>query len=98
MSAAWILSYLKFNFYYNKKISKFLYIRAISGALSGLGFYYVATIIPLADADSLYATCPICTLFLAGIFLGENLTMKDYNLSIIGFLGVILISKPVFLQ
>jgi len=52
--------------------------------------------ISLGDAITLTMICPIVTIFMAWIFLGEDVGPKDFVAAIVGFCGVGLISKPSF--
>jgi len=51
----------------------------------------------LGDAISLILTSPILVVFMGWIILGEKIGKKHILSAIIGFIGVLLISKPDFL-
>ena len=52
----------------------------------------------LGDAISLIITNPLFTAILAPIFLKEITSLKKILITMVGFLGAIIISKPTFVR
>lgn len=71
-----------------------LFTRGVFGFLAMILFFYTITVIPLGEAITLNKTSPFFVTVLAFFILKERLTPKTIIALVIGFLGVILISKP----
>jgi drug/metabolite transporter (DMT)-like permease len=80
-----------------KKTRFLLTVRGLSGTISLSLLYYSLTVIPLADANTLFFTNTAMTSFLAWIILGEKISKLDFISSFACFIGVILVSRPYFL-
>jgi drug/metabolite transporter (DMT)-like permease len=70
--------------------------RGIVGLLGMLVWFYTITLIPLAEAVSITFITPIFTTLAAMMFLKEKVTKKEWSALIIGFIGVLIITKPGF--
>ena len=78
------------------KGSKFhmLITRGLFGFTAMILFFYTITIIPLGEAITLNKTSPLFVTILAYYLLKERLNKATIFAVIIGFLGIILITKP----
>ncbi|KAI3643991.1 hypothetical protein MP228_010155 [Amoeboaphelidium protococcarum] len=74
-----------------------LFIRGFSGSIGLAMFYLSITLLPLADATTLFFTGPPMTALLAHLWLGEDYTRLDIISSFICLVGVVLVSRPSFL-
>jgi len=54
--------------------------------------------LPLGDAISLIITNPLFTAILAPILLGEKTGVKKLLITVLGFIGAVIISKPTFIR
>lgn len=68
--------------------------RGVLGFLAIILFFYTISTIPLGEAITLNKTSPFFVTLLAYYLLGEKLSPLTLFALLIGFLGVILISKP----
>jgi drug/metabolite transporter (DMT)-like permease len=73
---------------------KLLLWRGLFGFSAMLFFFYTITKIPLGEAITLNKTSPLFVTILAFILLKERLSAKGIFSLLIGFLGVVLITKP----
>ena len=71
-----------------------LITRGIFGFTAMILFFYTITIIPLGEAITLNKTSPLFVTILAYYLLKERLNKATIFAVIIGFLGIILITKP----
>lgn len=71
-----------------------LFVRGLLGFLAMITFFYTITVIPLGEAITLNKTSPLFVTLLAYYLLKENLNKNTLFALLIGFLGVILITKP----
>lgn len=71
-----------------------LFIRVVMGGLSFLAVFYNISTIPLGTAAAFAQTMPIYAVILGAIFLKERLTPAIIIATIIGFIGILLISNP----
>jgi len=69
-------------------------LRAISGFIVILSFFYALQYVPLADATSLAMTYTLFIPILSFIFLGTKTSLKSWLALLIGFIGIIFILKP----
>ena len=70
-------------------------IRSISGILSLGLLYFAITRIPIADATALAYAAPIFITVLAIFLLGEKIGLRRWLAVCAGFVGVLLIARPV---
>ncbi|TQR33080.1 EamA family transporter [Campylobacter sp. MIT 99-7217] len=73
-----------------------LFVRVIMGGLSFLAVFYNISTIPLGTAAAFAQTMPIYAVILGAIFLKERLSLMSILATIIGFIGILLISNPKF--
>lgn len=69
--------------------------RGIYGFLAMILFFYTITVIPLGEAITLNKTSPLFVSILAYYLLKEHLEIRTIFALIIGFLGIVLIVKPM---
>ena len=55
------------------------------------------TLLPLGEAMTIGCICPILIVLFSACLLGESVGANDYFAAMLGFCGVILIAKPLFL-
>lgn len=70
-------------------------IRSVSGILSLGLLYFAITRIPIADATALSYAAPIFITVLAIFLLGEKIGLRRWLAVFAGFVGVLLIARPV---
>ncbi|MEA2111440.1 MAG: DMT family transporter [Campylobacterota bacterium] len=71
-----------------------LFFRGFMGFVALLAFFYNIAHIPLGDAMTFSKTSPIFTAVFAYFLLNEKLSIKGWIGIFIGFIGIILITKP----
>lgn len=71
-----------------------LFYRGLFGFTALFLFFYTITTIPLGEAITLNKTSPLFVTILAFFLLGEKLSFKGILALILGFLGVVFITKP----
>ena len=71
-----------------------LITRGVFGFLAMILFFYTIAVIPLGEAITLNKTSPLFATVLAFYLLKEHLNMKTAVALLIGFLGIVLITKP----
>jgi drug/metabolite transporter (DMT)-like permease len=71
-----------------------LITRGVFGFLAMILFFYTITVIPLGEAITLNKTSPLFVSILAYYILKDRLSKSTIFAIIIGFLGVLLITKP----
>jgi len=71
-----------------------LLTRGFFGFIAMILFFYTITVIPLGEAITLNKTSPLFVTLLAYYLLKEHLSLKTIFALLIGFFGVILITKP----
>nr|MCH9812628.1 DMT family transporter [Campylobacterota bacterium] len=71
-----------------------LFYRGFFGFTALLLFFYTITAIPLGEAITLNKTSPLFVTVLAFFLLNDKLSFKGIVALLIGFLGVVLITKP----
>ena len=72
--------------------------RAISGALAIIALFYGLRELPLADVVSLTFGGPIFVTIASIFFLSEKVGMKRWSAVALGFIGMLLIVKPAFID
>lgn len=73
-----------------------LAFRGIIGATAIVFYFKTASLIPISDTIVLQMTYPIFATIFAAIFLGEKLKKRSVFAMIIAFVGIVLVSSPVF--
>ena len=71
-----------------------LFLRGVFGASAMVLFFYTITVIPLGEAITLNKTSPFFVSILAFYLVNEHLSKKAMLALGIGFLGIVLITKP----
>ncbi len=71
-----------------------LILRGIFGASAMVLFFYTITVIPLGEAITLNKTSPFFVSILAFYLMKEHLSKRAVVALLIGFIGIVLITKP----
>ena len=71
-----------------------LFLRGVFGFLAMILFFYTITAIPLGEAITLNKTSPLFVSVLAYYLLHEHLSKRAILALLIGFLGIVFITKP----
>jgi len=71
-----------------------LFTRGFFGFSAMILFFYTITVIPLGEAITLNKTSPLFVAVLAFYLLGEELNKSTILALLVGFLGIIFITKP----
>lgn len=71
-----------------------LFFRGVMGFIALLAFFYNIAHIPLGDAMTFSKTSPIFTALFAWLFLREKLSLRGWIAVMIGFVGIVFITKP----
>ncbi|MDQ7068480.1 MAG: DMT family transporter [Sulfurimonas sp.] len=71
-----------------------LLTRGLFGFIAMILFFYTITTIPLGEAITLNKTSPLFVAILAYYLLGEHLSRQSVLALLIGFMGIVLITKP----
>jgi len=71
-----------------------LFLRGVFGASAMVLFFYTITVIPLGEAITLNKTSPFFVSILAFYLMQEHLNKKAILALLIGFIGIVLITKP----
>jgi len=71
-----------------------LFFRGFMGFAALLAFFYNIAHIPLADAMTFSKTSPIFTALFAWLFLSEKLSWQGWIAVMVGFIGIVFITKP----
>ena len=65
--------------------------------ITGMGlFYWSVMIIPLADATAVSFTSPLIVAALSPLILGEKIGLHRWGAVVVGFLGAVILLRPVF--
>jgi len=75
-----------------------LFFRGLMGFVALLAFFYNIAHIPLGDAMTFSKTSPIFTALFAWLFLKEKLPASGWMAVLIGFIGIVFITKPTGLM
>ncbi len=71
-----------------------LFTRGLFGFIAMILFFYTITIIPLGEAITLNKTSPLFIAILAYYLLGEHLSKRTAFALLVGFIGIMFITKP----
>ncbi len=71
-----------------------LLLRGVFGASAMILFFYTITVIPLGEAITLNKTSPFFVSILAFYLMNEHLSKRALLALVIGFAGIVLITKP----
>lgn len=75
-----------------------LFFRGLMGFTALLAFFYNIAHIPLGDAMTFSKTSPIFTAIFAWMFLSEKISLKGWLAVMVGFVGIVMITKPTGLM
>ncbi len=75
-----------------------LFFRGLMGFVALLAFFYNIAHIPLGDAMTFSKTSPIFTAIFAWLFLKERMSLSGWIAVMIGFVGIVFITKPTGLM
>jgi drug/metabolite transporter (DMT)-like permease len=69
-------------------------LRAVTGALSMLAWFWSVALLPIAEATALGFTAPLFTTILAVLVLHEKVRLRRWSAVIVGMIGTIVILRP----
>ncbi len=72
--------------------------RGLTLFLANICFFYSISIISMAKALTLAFVAPLITTTLSPFFLGEKVGLKRWSAVIIGFLGILIVIRPGFID
>lgn len=79
------------------KEPRLLVLRGVLGFAALSCFYFAVVRLPLADATVIHFMNPVFTAFLAALWLGEHMGMREVGLVLLSLGGVVLVARPGFL-
>jgi len=79
-------------------VIKIVIARGVVGAFGFVLYFYSISCIPLGDSITLFSLYPAFTLFMARIFLGENMEWRQVIAAVFSLIGGALIAGPSFLS
>jgi len=74
------------------------WVRGLAVSLATMAMFTALWLMPLAEATTITFTQPMITALLAAVFLGERLRPAAMVATLVGFLGVVLVLRPNFLE
>jgi len=74
------------------------WVRGLSVSLATIAMFTAVWLMPLAEATTITFTQPMITALLAALFLGERLRPAALVATLVGFLGVVIVLRPNFLE
>ena len=77
---------------------KLQFYRGLSLLLANICFFYSISIISMAKALTLAFVAPLITTSLSSFFLGEKVGLRRWTAVIIGFLGILVVIRPGFID
>jgi len=77
---------------------KLQFYRGLTLFLANICFFYSISIIPMAKALTLAFVAPLITTSLSPIFLNEKVGIKRWSAVLIGFLGILIVIRPGFIE
>ena len=77
---------------------KLQFYRGLTLLLANICFFYSISIISMAKALTLAFVAPLITTSLSPLFLGEKVGLKRWSAVIIGFLGILIVIRPGFIE
>lgn len=80
---------------YKTKQIKFHFLHSVVGLLAMVFYFYSLSLLPLAEATAISFSAPLFVIMLSNLILGESISSLNRLLIFIGFLGVVIIIKPV---
>ena len=90
-------------FFFNKDLvwtekPKLQLLRGLVLLGTNISFYYAVSHIPLAKALTLTFISPLVVTVLSAIFLSEKVGIKRWSAVFLGFIGMVLIVQPAFIE
>ena len=80
------------------RVWRLLTMRTVLHMLGIAGMFFALYYLPLADATAIAFIFPLVMLFLGKVYLGEHVGPHRLYASIIGFVGILLVVQPNFIQ
>ena len=77
---------------------KLQFYRGLTLLLANICFFYSISIISMAKALTLAFVAPLITTSLSPFFLGEKVGIRRWSAVIIGFLGILLVIRPGYIE
>ena len=77
---------------------KLQFYRGITLFFANICFFYSISIISMAKALTLAFVAPLITTILSSIFLKENVGFKRWSAVIVGFIGILIVIRPGFIE
>lgn len=74
------------------------WVRGLAVSLSTMAMFTAVWLMPLAEATTITFTQPMLTALLAAVFLGERLRPAALVATAIGFVGVVIVLRPNFME
>ncbi len=74
------------------------FFRGLSLLLANICFFYSISIISMAKALTLAFVAPLITTILSTVLLGEKVGLRRWSAVIIGFLGILVVIRPGFIE
>tara|TARA_B100002052_G_C15880277_1_gene598902 strand:- start:417 stop:1268 length:852 start_codon:yes stop_codon:yes gene_type:complete len=74
------------------------FFRGLSLFLANICFFYSISIISMAKALTLAFVAPLITTILSTVVLGEKVGLRRWSAVIIGFLGILVVIRPGFIE
>ena len=68
--------------------------RGLVGFIGNMLFFFALVHISLADTITIQFSRPLFMIVIASLFLGENVDLKRKTITLVGFAGILLITKP----
>ena len=79
-------------------VIKVVLMRGFLGGCGFILFFFSVSSLPLGDAVTLFSLYPVITLFMARVFLGEEMGFKQIVAAVASLVGGALIAGPSFLS
>lgn len=74
------------------------FVRGMSATLATFCFFYAITVVPLADLVAITFAAPVFATVGAVFILGERMHIRRIAATILGFLGVLIVVRPGFVE
>jgi len=74
------------------------WVRGLSVSFATIAMFTAVWLMPLAEATTITFTQPMITALLAALFLGERLRPAALVATLVGFLGVVIVLRPNFIE
>lgn len=79
---------------FTSQVWRLHFLRALFGTLAMAALFWSLILLPVAEAVTLTFTLPMFGLIGAVLFLGEQVGIRRWSATLVGFLGVVLIMRP----